>query len=205
MYRPSKYRKDNKEFIFSFIQNHPFATFILKGENLLATHIPVLIEGDSTKWQLYAHIARHNEQLEYLRDGAEALVIFHGANAYISSSWYKEKDISTWDYSAVHVNARIKLQSRGELENSLINLVGRFESDQENPLYYKDLPDQMLKEHLPLITGFWLEPFKVEGIAKLHQGNDKEDIERTVNKLKDSVDTNDKEVSEAIKRENGIE
>ena len=205
MYRPSKYRKDNKEFIFSFIQNHPFATFILKGEHLLATHIPVLIEGDSTKWQLYAHIARHNEQLEYLKDGAEGLVIFHGANAYISSSWYKEKDISTWDYSAVHVNARIKLQSRGELENSLINLVGRFESDQENPLYYKDLPDEMLKEHLPLITGFWLEPFKVEGVAKLHQGHDKEDIERTVNKLKDSVDTNDKEVSEAIKRENEIE
>jgi len=205
MYRPAKYRKDNKEFIFSFIQNHPFATFILKGENLLATHIPVLIEGDPNNWQLYAHIARHNEQLQYLNDGAEALVIFHGANAYVSSSWYKEKDISTWDYSAVHVNARIRLQSREELENSLQKLVGRFERDQENPLYYKDLPDKMLEEHIPLITGFWLEPFKVEGIAKLHQGYGKEDIERTVNKLKNSENTNDKEVSEAIKKENRID
>ncbi|MCB7482265.1 FMN-binding negative transcriptional regulator [Christiangramia sediminis] len=205
MYRPSKYRKDNKEFIFSFIQNHPFATFILKGENLLGTHIPVLIEGDPNNWQLYAHIARHNEQLQYLKDGAEALVIFHGANAYVSSSWYKEKDISTWDYSAVHVNARIRLQSREELENSLQKLVSRFERDQENPLYYKDLPDKMLEEHIPLITGFWLEPFKVEGIAKLHQGYGKEDIERTVNKLKNSENTNDKEVSEAIKKENRID
>lgn len=205
MYRPSKYRKDNKEFIFSFIQNHPFATFILNAKNLLATHIPVLIEGNSNKWELYAHIANHNEQFEYLKDGAEALVIFHGANAYVSSSWYKEKDISTWDYSAVHVNARIKLQSREELENSLKKLVGRFESKQEKPLYYHDLPDDLLQDHLPKITGFWLEPFKVEGVAKLHQGREEQDIKRTINKLKDSENRNDNEVSEAIKKENQIE
>ena len=115
MYRPLKYRKDDKDFVLSFIQAHPFATFILKGENLLATHIPVLVDGNSDSWELFSHIANHNEQLKYLKDGVEALVIFHGANAYISSSWYKEKDISTWDYSAVHVKAKIRLQTAIEL------------------------------------------------------------------------------------------
>jgi len=205
MYRLSKYQKDNPEFIFSFIQNHPFATFILKGEELLATHIPVLIEGDSNFWKLYAHIANHNEQLQYLKDGAEALIVFHGANAYVSSSWYKEKDISTWDYSAVHVNARIKRQSQGELENSLKRLVGKFEKEQEKPLLYEDLPEKMLKEHLPLITGFWLEPFKVEGISKLHQAFPEHDIKQIVNKLEDSGDTQEKKVSEAIKKENKVD
>ena len=205
MYRPKRYRKDDGEFIFSFIQNHSFATFILKGENLLATHIPVLIDGDSKSWKLYSHIANHNEQLQYLKDGTEALIIFHGANAYISSSWYKEKDISTWDYSAVHVNAVIKRQSREELENSLQLLVQKFEKEQDQPLLYEDIPAKMLEEHLPLITGFWLEPFKVEGIAKLHQGYPEHDIKRTVNKLEKSEDAQYRKVSEDIKSENKID
>ncbi len=204
MYRPLRYRKDDKDFVFSFIQAHPFATFILKGENLLATHIPVLIDGTSDIWQLFSHIANHNEQLEYLKDGVEALVIFHGANAYISSSWYMEKDISTWDYSAVHVNAKIRLQTARELKNSLELLVEKFEKKQENPLYYKNIPEKMLEEHLPLITGFWLEPYKVEGIAKLHQNYPENDIKRTVAKLKDSENSNERELSEAIKKENNI-
>lgn len=205
MYRPPKYQKDDKDFIFPFIQHHPFATFVLKGEQLLATHIPVLLEGDTSSWRLYSHIANHNEQIKYLKDGAEVLVIFHGANAYISSSWYKEKDISTWDYSAVHVNAKIKLQTTDELENSLQKLVSKFEKKQEKPLYYDEIPRKMLEEHLPLITGFWLEPYKVEGIAKLHQGYGDQNVERTINKLRDSENSQERDLSEAIKRENNIE
>lgn len=205
MYRPPQYRKDDKDFIFLFIQNHPFASFIINGNRLLATHIPVLIDGNANNWKLYAHIANHNEQLKFLKNGAEALVIFHGANAYVSSSWYKEKDISTWDYSAVHVNAQIKLQTTAELEHSLSLLVEKFEEKQENPLFYKELPRKMIEDHLPLITGFWLEPFEVEGIAKLHQGYPEHDIKSTMNHLKNSEDSNEKNLAEAIREENGIE
>lgn len=204
MYRPEKYKKDDKSFVFSFIQKNPFATFILNGKRLLATHIPVLAEGDENDFKLFSHIANHNEQLEYLKDGAEALVIFHGSHSYISSSWYQEKDISTWDYSAVHVNAKIKLQSREELKESLQKLVEHFEKGQENPLFYLDLPEQMLKEHLPLITGFWLEPYKVEGIAKLHQSYSKQDIKAVAGKLNSSGDSMKKELGAAMKKENNI-
>ncbi len=204
MYRPPKYRKDDKEFIFSFIQENPFASFIVNGRELLATHIPVLTQGNAGDFRLYSHIANHNEQREFLRDGREALLIFHGPHSYISSSWYREKDISTWDYTAVHVNARIKLQSANELENSLQKLVAHFEKDQEKPLFYEDLPEKMLEEHLPLITGFWLEPFKIEGIAKLHQSYAKHDVETVTSKLDHSGSSRKKELSEAIKKENGL-
>jgi len=204
MYRPPKYQKDDKEFIFSFIQNHPFATFVINGERLLATHIPVLLEGEADGWRLYTHIASHNEQLKYLKEGAEALVIFQGVNAYISSSWYQEKDISTWDYSAVHVNTKIRLQTAEELENSLKELVSKFEEKQKNPLNYEEIPRKMLEEHLPLITGFWLEPYKVEGIAKLHQGYPKHDIEAVTERLLSSEDSIESELGQAIKKENNI-
>lgn len=205
MYRPEKYQKDDREFIHSFIKHHPFATFITKGKQLAATHIPVLTEGEGENWILYSHIANHNEQLSEIKDGAEALIIFSGAQGYVSSSWYESEDISTWDYSAVHVNARIRVQTREELEISLKQLVATFEKKQKKPVFYEDLPKKMVQEHLPLITGFWLEPVKVRGIAKLHQKHDRKDTENTVKELANSEDPQDRLLSEKIKRENNIE
>ncbi len=201
MYQPKKYKKQDPKYIFEFIKQHPFASFILKGERLLATHIPVLIEGNSRDFRLYSHIANHNEQLQYLKNDVEALLIFQGAHGYVSSSWYKEKDISTWDYSAVHVNVKLKLQSREELEASLENLVHRFEKNQAQPLYYKDIPKQMLEEHLPLITGFWAEPFKIEGVAKLHQSYKKQDVASVIVHLENGTPL-EKELSKEIRKEN---
>ena len=202
MYQPRKYQKKDSNYIFNFIRQHPFATFILKGERFLATHIPVLADGHAENFRLYSHIANHNEQLKHLKDGTEVLLIFHGAHGYISSSWYKEKDISTWDYSAVHVNARIKIQSKEELEQSLIKLVYKFEKDQEKPLMYKDIPSEIITDHLPHITGFWCEPFKIEGIAKLHQAYDSEDLNRISKKLQQRANPMDYVLEKNIKAEN---
>ncbi len=183
MYQPRKYKKKDPDYIFDFIQEHPFATFVLYGERLLATHIPVLLKGSAEKFTLYSHIANHNEQFDHLQDGVEALIIFQGAHDYVSSSWYKDKDISTWDYSAVHVNVQLRLQSQDELADSLRNLVHRFEKGQKDPLYFDDLPRELIDDHLPRITGFWCEPFKIEAIAKLHQGMDEDDVRSVIKHL----------------------
>ena len=204
MYRPASYIKEDKSHIFSFIQQNPFATMVSGGSNLIATHIPVLLEGHEDSWVLYSHMANHNDQRKRLVDGEEALLIFQGPHAYISSSWYREKDISTWDYSAVHVNASIRIQSREELENSLEKLVNRFEREQQNPLYYKDLPEKMLKDHLPLITGFWLDPFKMEAIAKLHQSYPQHDKVAVANKLEQSQDFECSAFLQDFKKENKL-
>lgn len=183
MYQPKKYLKKDKDFIFNFIQEYPFATFVLNGKRILATHIPFLTKGTSNEFILYSHIANHNEQLKHLKNGVEALVIFQGPHAYISSSWYKEKDISTWDYSAVHVNVKLKLQTQEELADSLKSLVYKFEKEEKDPLYFEDLPKEMVEDHLPLITGFWCEPFKIEAVAKLHQAYASEDVDSVVEHL----------------------
>lgn len=196
-----KYKKDDPQYIFSFIKKHPFATFVMNGDNLLATHIPVLVEGEPGNFRLYAHIAEKNEQYPYLKDGAEALIIFHGPQSYVSSSWYEDVDISTWDYSAVHVNVKIKIQSREELKNSLKNLIQEFEQEQEKPLYYEQIPQQMIEDHLPYITGFWGEPFKVQAIAKLHQGYGKKDVDSVVKHLKTRANKDADALSEEIRKE----
>lgn len=201
MFQPAKYRKKDPQYIFDFISSHPFATFVIQGKQLLATHIPVLAKGNPEDFLLYGHIANHNEQHQYLKDGLEVLVIFHGAHDYISSSWYREKNISTWDYSAVHVNASIKIQSPEELRSSLDELVYTFEKGEKQPLFYRNLPQDMVEEHLPLITGFWLKPSKIQGVAKLHQGFPEEDIRSVVEHLEQRQNVNSTELSKDIKKE----
>lgn len=205
MYQSRKYRKKEPEYIFQFIKEHPFATMVLKGERMLATHVPVMAEGEAANFRLYSHIANHNEQADFLNDGVEVLLIFLGPHAYVSSSWYQDVDISTWDYAAVHVNAYIRKQTRAELEQSLEKLVNYFEKDQPNPAYYQAIPKPMLEEHLPLITGFWCEPYKVEAIAKLHQGFNERDVESVCRNLKEQNRPLGNELSELIKKEHGTD
>ncbi|HKJ80259.1 MAG TPA: FMN-binding negative transcriptional regulator [Prolixibacteraceae bacterium] len=199
MYQPDKYKKNNPAYIFSFIRSHPFATVIINGSRLLATHIPVLTEGDAQNFRLFSHIANHNEMLPYLKDNTEMLLVFQGAHGYVSSSWYQEKDISTWDYSAVHVNARVKIQSKEELKESLKKLVAHFEQNQEVPVFFNDIPQKIVDEHLPQITGFWCEPTKIESIAKFHQGFGCEDVNSVTQHLEKENPT----LSREIRKEHG--
>ncbi|GAB2760157.1 FMN-binding negative transcriptional regulator [Salinimicrobium soli] len=201
MFQPKKYQKKSPSYIFDFIQAHPFATFVINGKELLATHIPVLVKGTPEKFLLYGHIAKANEQYDLIEDELEALLIFQGPHSYISSSWYREKDISTWDYSAVHVNVKLKIQSPEELVDSLEKLVEHFEKEEENPLLYRDIPKKMIEDHLPLIKGFWMEPFKVQGIAKLHQGFHSEDVEAITKNLEKKENSLASELSKHIKKE----
>jgi transcriptional regulator len=205
MFRSKKYLKEDPTYIYEFIKAHPFATFIINGKQLLATHIPVLIKGAPGNFELYGHIAQANEQYKYLEDGLDALVIFSGAHGYVSSSWYKNMDISTWDYSAVHVNVKLRLQSTEELKDSLQNLIAHFEKEQAHPILFKDLPKEMVEDHLPLITGFWMEPVKVQAIAKLHQGFEKDDIKTVTRHLEEREDPLSSELSKNIKSEHGTE
>ena len=184
MYKPSHFKKEEPEYVLQFIREHPFATFVLQGERLLATHIPVLTKGSADDFLLFGHVAVHNPQRECLKDGMEVLLIFQGPDAYISSSWYSRPDISTWDYSAVHINARLKIQTEEELRESLKALVAHFEARQVEPLHYDDLPKEILKTHLPKITGFWLYPTQVEAIAKLSQNKSATDVASVVAHLK---------------------
>lgn len=176
MYQSDRYKNNHPEFIYDFIKAHPFAALVLQGEELLATHVPVLVKGSADSFKLFAHIANHNPMREFLSDQNDMLLIFSGADSYISSSWYAETDIPTWDYTAVHVNAKVKLQTREELQLSLEILIERFERGSKNPVSSRDIPKDMWDENFNEITGFWLEPFKMVGIEKLHQGFSEKDI-----------------------------
>ena len=189
MYCPHAYRKNDSRYHYQFIQNHPFATMVIHKESFLATHIPVLTKGTSADFHLVGHVAKSNPQAALLKDGMEALFIFHGPHAYISSSWYDYEDISTWDYSAVHVRATLQLQTAVQLETSLQKLVYAFEKEQVSPKFYHDIPIKILQDHLPFIIGFTAKPVAIEGIAKYHQQFSPATRERICNELRKDATT----------------
>ena len=204
MYQPSKYKNNDTQFIFNFIKEYPFATLVLQGPELLATHVPVLVDGSAQEFRLYAHIANHNPMWEQLENEKEMLVIFKSADAYISASWYTEPDIPTWDYSAVHINARLQLQTEEELHQSLENLISHFEKNQENPLEINQIPKEVWNENFKEITGFWLTPTKVAGIEKLHQGFQKQDVKNITEQLNKQSKCPINNVSTLIKKQHDL-
>lgn len=202
MYQPDKYKNNDPVFIHKFIQQHPFATIVVQGESLLATHVPVLVDENSDDLRLYAHIANHNPMFDVLKSNMEMLLIFNGPDAYISSSWYEEPDIPTWDYSAVHVNAKVEIQTAEELRESLHCLINHFEEKQQDPMTVAKIPLKMWQENFSEITGFWLDPIKSLGIEKLHQGFKKKDIENIASHLEQKTGCPMQQLGELIIKEN---
>ena len=81
MYRPPAFREERLETLHALIAAHPLATLITAGaDGLNANLIPFTIATDrGEKGTLRAHLAKANDQIQALRDSAEALVIFQGS------------------------------------------------------------------------------------------------------------------------------
>jgi transcriptional regulator len=104
MYHVPYFKANEQAEVMAFMKAHPFVTIcgIDKNNLPVATHIPVLIEERGDKLYLQAHIMRKQDHHNAFENNGNVLVIFQGANAYVSSSWYHDDDRgSTWNYQAV--------------------------------------------------------------------------------------------------------
>src|SRR5690606_23422970 len=108
MYRPPAFREDRVEVLHDLIERHRLGTLITHGpEGLTANLVPfTLNRGRGARGVLRAHLARANEQRAALLAGGEALVLFQGAETYITPSWYPSKQehgkvVPTWNYVVV--------------------------------------------------------------------------------------------------------
>jgi transcriptional regulator len=109
MYLPPLFRNDDLASQHEVMRRHPFATLVTRsGDGFVADHIPFLIDGTrGEKGVLRAHVARANPLWRTHPKGGEALVVFNGADHYITPSWYATKRetgkvVPTWNYVAVH-------------------------------------------------------------------------------------------------------
>jgi transcriptional regulator len=178
MYTPRHYRLDDA-MIPALIARWPFATVatVFEGEPI-ATHIPVLIEGD----HLVGHVARPNPVWRAIAAGNKALAIFHGPHAYVSPSWYVEPrgEVPTWNYAAIHVTGRgTVFEDRERLKVLVDRLTAHFDSTG----FRADWEDRRVEGLLAGIVGVEIAMQKVEAKAKLNQNKTPEDRRGVVQAL----------------------
>ncbi|MEH2326403.1 MAG: FMN-binding negative transcriptional regulator [Nostoc sp.] len=171
MYRPTPFQEDNVDKLIGFMRANSFATLVSIIDGVpYASHVPLVIamQGDAVK--LIGHLAKHNPQSQAL--GAELLVIFTGAHAYISPTLYeKHESVPTWNYIAVHaygIPKVIMLNDSPESMNQMINeMIDTYEADYKS--HWHGLSDGFREGLMNGIVGFEITVTRLEGKYKLSQ------------------------------------
>ena len=111
MYLPTHFAETRPEELSRIIRDHPLGALVTHGASGLdADHLPFEFDPDvGTHGLLSAHLARANPLWQRCPTGTPVMVIFGGAQAYISPSWYPSKheahrQVPTWNYEVVHAH-----------------------------------------------------------------------------------------------------
>ncbi len=173
MYIPVQYRNEDPDQIREFLKNNAFGIITCNGTGSpMATHLPLEYEeGGNGMGLLHGHFARANPQWKHIGDGEEVLCIFNGPHCYVSSSWYQEEEVPTWNYMAVHARGRYRKQSEEELWASLHKLVDNYEKDSDQPISLHELSPATLRQ-VRGIVGFEISITSLEAVYKLSQGRE---------------------------------
>lgn len=202
MYVPKLNRIENQDEIFDFIKNNGFVTLIsVNTEGVpFATHIPITLEFAAENTPiLRGHVSKANPHAKLLVENPQGLVIFQGAHAYISSSWYTQENVSTWNYSAVHVYGQVRILTDAELLDSVTYLTAKYEAGVENPLYVDKMSSDSVKKEIKGIVGFEMTLDRVEAKAKLSQNRKDVDYQQIITELEKKEDSQAHEVARKMR------
>ena len=199
MFIPAHQRNDNLSEIKEFIMANSFGVLVSQYQGKpWATHIPLELEiNKEGKEVLTAHIAKANPQWREFDQNEEVLCIFNGPHSYISSSWYKEEEVPTWNYIAVHVYGKLKILSEEEVMAHMHRLVDKYEANSKNPISLNDMSPQTLKQ-IKGVVGFQIEITDIQAKYKLSQ-NREQDHPKIIEELEDTKNPMSEEIAKAMK------
>ncbi|QCI66769.1 FMN-binding negative transcriptional regulator [Phreatobacter stygius] len=191
MYTPPAYREDRLDILHDLMRQWSFATLISSGpDGLLATQLPFLIDANSGKGRLVTHLARANPQCAHLADGREALVVFQGPHAFISPSWYDNRQtFPTWNYTAIHAYGRPVTSDDADVLRALLKrVIARYDTPLGGPWRFEDMPEAAIAPRLKAIIAVEIDIDRLEGKLKLNQDKTPADRAGVIAELEGSDD-----------------
>ncbi|WNC15821.1 FMN-binding negative transcriptional regulator [Brevibacillus brevis] len=201
MYIPKQYRMDRDEAV-QMMKSNPFALLITVDEQRpLATHIPLEIREDEGKIYATGHIAYGNMQKKTLDQNRDVLLVFQGPHAYISSSWYENEEVPTWDYLAVHAYGTARVLTSDELKSALAAMLERYESHRENGRLWDTFQPELLEREMKGIVGFEIEITSIQAAAKMSQNRNNTDYKSIVGELEKSDEQGDIQVAQWMREQ----
>src|SRR5689334_9840279 len=183
MYQPPHFREEDLGVQHALIRANPLGLLVTAagGEptaNLLPFHLDASL---SEKGTLQVHMARANGQWRQIEEGAPVLVVFQGADAYVTPSWYATKQetgrvVPTWNYIAVHAYGPVEFfQDPERLLQVVTRLTRRHEQSRPAPWAVGDAPADFIAAQLRGIVGIRIPVTKFEGKRKMSQNRPEAD------------------------------
>jgi transcriptional regulator len=114
MYLPELFRVEDVPQMHALMRARPFAALVSAGSSrLFASHLPTVLKDGGRYGLIECHLARANPHWRELAEGGEALMIFQGAEGYVTPNWYPSKAVDgkvvpTWNFAVVHPMAARK-------------------------------------------------------------------------------------------------
>jgi transcriptional regulator len=190
--------------ITEFIKKNSFATLVTQVNGKpKATHLPFVLEKNTAgNTLLHGHLAKANPQWKFFENQQDALVIFQGPHAYISSSWYNHENVPTWNYLAVHVYGKIRIIEGEELMHHLKSLVDIYESGRPNRVHVETMTKAYVETQVRALVGIEVTITEVQASAKLSQNRDEVNYRNIIKNLEDSPEPLDHQVAEEMRKRN---
>ena len=207
MYLPDHFRVEDVPEMHALMRARPFAALVSAGPaGLYASHLPTVLKDDGPCGVIECHLARANPHCRDLAEGSEALMIFQGAESYITPNWYPSKAVDgkvvpTWNYAVVHATGRPEVvKDKAWLLRHVGELTAQQEKTEAKPWALSDAPDSYIDVMLRGIVGFRFVITRLEGKWKMSQNRDAEDSKGVVRGLNARATGDDREVAELVAR-----
>lgn len=196
MYVSKHHQLDEREVVFSIMESHPLGAWVCHpGEELVANHIPFFL--DRTRGlhgTLIGHVARANPVWRQLCPDTPSVVLFQGAQSYITPGWYPGKAehgkvVPTWNYVVAHVHGTARVvEDRNWKLNMLNRLTNSQEVRQTMPWRVGDAPTDYIDKLMRAVVGIEISIDRIEGKLKASQDEDLQDRHGTVKGLQMAPD-----------------
>ncbi len=183
MYLPAHFAETRPEELARIMCEHPLGMLVThSSDGLDADHIP--FEFDAAAGPLgclSAHIARANPLWQRCPSGTPVMVVFRGAEAYISPTWYPSKhethrQVPTWNYEVVHAHGTIAVRDDERFVRGIVaRLTRRHEATEPQPWKMGDAPPEYIDGLLKNIVGIEVHISRLTGKVKLSQNKEARD------------------------------
>ena len=175
----------------SLVESHPLGAWVCHAPSgLIANHVPFFLDRTrGTHGTLMGHVARANTVWRQLSLDAPSVVMFQGAQSYITPNWYPGKAehgkvVPTWNYVVAHAHGIARVMEDPEWLLDMLNRLTRSQESQQSSAWrVSDAPADYIEKMVRGIVGIEVPIDRLEGKLKASQDEDMQDRQGTVKGL----------------------
>lgn len=173
MYTPRHFASEDLIELDRLAREHPFATLVTVADGApFVSQLPLLYRRQGNEVLLRGHWSRANPQW---RHEPQATMLFNGPQAYVSPSWYPDKEsaarVPTWNYVVAELVGRLEIfEDEAGLASIVSDLSDRYEVEAGSDWRFESGREDLRKQ-LRGIVGFVFRPERIQIKLKLGQNH----------------------------------